>query len=704
MNKNNLIQQLTTHINEYQFYFDVANQSNIDWTKKEVISLVKKRINNLKNWLRTWEYEYYGLEKPTVSDFQYDQTLKELNQWETLLPNLKTKDSPTNKVGGNISNKFAKVVHHLPMLSLSNVFNVNELKEFDQRISKVTKEENNQYVVEPKFDGLSISLIYQKGKLIQGVTRGDGKIGEDVTKNILMIENIPHQIDNNLERFEVRGEVFLDFKQFQIINNAINDSDKKFANPRNAAAGTLRRLNPQLVKDRKLKVVAYFIPDQQNLKDLNIATQYEVIQKLKTYGFFTGEYTALVNDISSANHKINWLENNQNNLAFPIDGAVIKLNEINHYDALGKTSKFPHWATAYKFTPKEAKTTVLNIVANVGRTGKITYVANLEPVFLNGSTITNASLNNAAWISEKDIRIGDSVLIYKAAEIIPYVKEVVKNERKEGTKHFRAITHCPICGSKLERNEGEVDQYCINNLCPARILNSMIYFCSKPAMNIEGLSEKTLTKYFNLGLVKSISDIYRLNNHREEIVEKISNGKFKVFNKLIEAIEKSKNNSLEKLILGLGIRNVGSVSSLNLAKHFLTLDNLINASIEELTSLNDIGTVVAYSIYHFFHNDSNLKLIDELKSLGLNTKYLTDEVSDQNKNSPYYQKTFCITGSFDLSRNQIANLLIAKFDAKVVNSITKSLDYLIVGANPGSKEQKAISLSIKIINNKIWED
>ena len=707
------VNQIIDHgfdFNQYLMNVDLLKQIQTIYSNKSKIInekvVIKQRISFLRKKLRQWEYEYYGLEKPTVSDTTYDLTLKELNLLEKAFPEFYSKSSPTNTVGGTVDNKFKKVSHILPMLSLSNAFNFGELKHFDETIKKLLHFDANkdiEYYVEPKLDGLSISLIYQKGKLIKGITRGDGKTGEDVTVNIKMISSIPQTISNDFDRFEVRGEVFISHKQFEIINASIPEEKNKFANPRNAASGTLRRLDPELVKQRNLQMIAYYIPNFDDVKKLNITKQSQVIEQLKAYGFNTAKEVGQYKNIEEAYKKIQWLEDNQYKLDYPIDGAVLKENLIAYYDQLGSTSKFPHWAIAYKFIPQEVETQILSIQTNVGRTGKITYVANLKPVELSGSIVSAATLNNGEYILSKDIRVGDTVKIFKAAEIIPYVKEVVLDKRPNNSKPFAPATVCPICNSKLEKIEGEVDQYCVNTSCPARLIQSIIHFCSKNAMNIEGLSEKTITKYFNLGYIKCIEDIYNLNNRRQEIITTILNNKFKVFNKINESIQKSKTNSLERLIFGLGIRDVGLISATFLAKHFKNIDALAKATKEELVALKDIGEVVSTSIYDWFHNEKNLTLVTNLKKLGINTNYISkSNITDEARNSEYYQKSFCITGSFDISRDKIRELLIQKYDANVTNSINKSTDYLIVGENGGSKLEKAEKLGIKLIYNKIW--
>ena len=728
-NTNKLIELTSTYYKEIKFYLDKINETNgeiFPWKKiiylNNLISkinnfyktkfesfnidkIAKKRISLIRNKLKIWNFEYYGLEKPTVNDSIYDLTLRELNELEKLFPKYYSKSSPTHTVGGVIDNKFLKIKHNIPMLSLSNIFSYEELNKFDKTNKKLLKNDNipMTYIIEPKLDGLSISLIYKNGILTNGITRGDGKSGEDVTQNIMVIDSIPKKIDCTLQHLEIRGEILIDFKQFEKINSEIEEEKNKFANPRNAASGTLRRLDPELVKKRNLKMIAYYIPDNESLKQLNLNTQYDVIRKLNQFGFTTAKEIKKCHDINEVYEHIKYLEDNHDKLSYPIDGAVIKINELNLYDKLGTTSKFPHWATAYKFIPLEAETKILAINANVGRTGKITYVAKLEPVYLSGSTISSATLNNAEYIVNKDIRVGDYIKIFKAAEIIPYVKEAIKEKRNKDVKQFTPIEYCPICNSKLEKNEGEVDQYCPNTSCPARILQSIIHFCSKDAMNIEGLSTKTIKKYFNLGYIKTIEDIYSLNEKREEIINNVLNKKFKVFNKIIESIEKSKNNSLERLIFGLGINNIGLISAISLAKHFKTIDEIIQANKECLIRLKDIAEVVSNSIYDWFHNERNISLIEHLKSIGVNTKYLNQNViNEENKKSEYYQKNFCITGSFTISRNEIKEKLIKKYDANVTNSLNRSTNYLIVGENPGSKIDKAKELNIKIINEEIW--
>lgn len=669
---------------------------------------VLKRIQELRDNLKKWEYHYYALDNPLVSDVEYDIAMNELIALEKQYPQLVTDDSPTKRVGGTILDKFEKIKHDYPMLSLSDVFSYEELIKFDSDIKKALnsfdKKIHFSYTVEPKIDGLSISLHYEKGKLVRALTRGDGEYGEDVTNNAKTIRSIPLNITTSLDKIEARGEVFMSFKEFEKINSLIEDDEKKFSNPRNAAAGSLRNLDSSLAAKRNLEMIAYYLPNPNNLKQLNINKQFDVLTTLKSLGFKTAIESKLCNNINEVIDYIKLMTDHRSKMKFPIDGMVIKLNEMELYDLLGRTSKFPKWAVAYKFPPEIVKTKLRNIKSTVGRTGRITYVAELEPVKLSGSIVSNATLHNAEYIIDKDIRIGDVVQVFKAGEIIPKVLGPVLSERKDELKAFKPILTCPICGSLLEKQDDEVDQYCTNTSCPSRILQSMIHFCEKKAMNIEELSEKNLDKLSQAKLICSIQDIYQFNNKKEIVLNSNLKIKKKMFDKIVLNIEQSKKNSLEKLIFGLGIRHVGETTSKSLAKHFGDIQSLMNASLLDLQKITDIGETVAVSIFDYFKNERNIKLINDLISFGVNTKYLSNsQVSDKNKNSEYYQKKFCITGSFDIPRNEIKRLLELKFDAYVSESVNATTDYLIVGENGGSKQQKATKLGVKILKEKIWE-
>jgi len=630
--------------------------------------------------------------------------MNQLIELEKQYPQFLTDDSPSLRVGGFVVSKFEKRKHQFPMLSLSNAFSYEELKKFDSDIKKelLNTQKEITYNVEPKIDGLSISLIYENGKLITALTRGDGEYGEDVTVNAKTIRSIPLSINTDLSHLEIRGEVYLTKKEFERINNELADDKQKFANPRNAAAGSLRNLDSSLTAKRKLEMIAYYIPDNSVLEHYGIKTQNEIILKLKELGFKTAKEIKFCKNIDEAIDYIDYLASIRDKIPFEIDGIVLKENEIKFYDTLGRTSKFPKWAIAYKFPPEIVQTKLLNINVTVGRTGRITYVGELEPIRIAGSTVSSATLHNAEYIQAKDIRIGDYVRVYKAGEIIPKVIGPVINKRISNLEEFKPAVVCPICNSLLEKQDGEVDQYCPNVSCRARILQSIIHFCSKKAMDIEELSDKNLEKLYEAKIITSIPDIYEFANKKELVIKSELKIKDKMFNNIVKNVEKSKSNSFEKLIFALGIRHVGETTAKSLAKTFLNIDNLASASMEQLLTIEDIGQTVAISIIDYFKNESNQHLITQLKDIGVNTQYLMPDNNQLDKNSEYYQKNFVITGSFDIPREEIKKLLVLKYDAKVTDSLTKTTDYLLVGQNAASKLDKAKqNPHIKIIYNKI---
>ncbi|MDR3163657.1 MAG: NAD-dependent DNA ligase LigA [Mycoplasmataceae bacterium] len=663
-----------------------------------------KRIDILKQKLKQWEYEYYALSSPTVTDVEYDLTLKELLTLEKKYPQYVTDDSPSQRVGGFVIDDFKKIKHQFPMLSLSNAFSHEELEKFDLDIKKNCDASNVEYCVEPKIDGLSISLIYIEGKLKTALTRGDGEYGEDVTVNAKTIRSIPLTVSTNISRLEVRGEIYLSFDEFNRINQHLAAQNLNlFANPRNAASGSMRNLDSSITAQRRLQMIAYYLPDDSVLRSQNIHTQYEAIQFLKQLGFKTASQSKKIMDIKEVIKYVDIISQQRDHLSFPIDGIVIKENDMNLYDNLGSTSKFPKWAIAYKFPPIIVQTKLLDIYPTVGRTGRITYVGKLTPVKLAGSIVSSATLHNAQYILDNDIRIQDVVKVFKAGDIIPKIMGPVLEKRAETTS-FKPITHCPVCGSLLEKQISEVDQYCTNTSCPARIVQSLIHFCSKKAMNIEDLSEKNIQKLYDLGILHSISDIYKIDTHKDRIFQADLKIKSKSFSNIWNNIIQSKQNSLEKLIFALGIRHVGEILSKTIAKKFQTMNKLMMANLVELTNVNDIGETVAISIVNYFHNPKNLDLLKQLKVLGINMDYLSSNTGAAiNRNSPYYQRNIVITGSFTISRQQIKQILENKFDAKVTDSITKNTDYLIVGKNGGNKLTKANELGIKLIHEEIWK-
>lgn len=657
----------------------------------------KKKIENLKRLLTQWEYQYYVLNSPTVSDFEYDETLKQLIALEKQYPSLITPDSPTQRVGGKASSKLAKITHQTKMMSLANAFSYDELRKFDNNIKKETGQSKIEYCLEPKIDGLSVSLKYEKGYLKTAATRGDGLIGEDITNNARTIKTLPIKIAYE-KPIEIRGEVFLTKKDFEKINAQILDDDKKFSNCRNAASGSLRQLDPKITAKRNLSLLVYQIINE-NEED-RIEKQSKIIEFLKLLKFKVANEIKVCLGIEEAINQIEKFNSIKSNLDYPIDGIVIKVNQLSLYKELGETSKFPKWAIAYKFAPTVVVTKLKQIIATVGRTGKITYVAKLQPIELDGSIVAAATLHNAQYIVAKDIRVNDWVKVFKAGEIIPKIIGPVLEKRSEKLAKFVPFEKCPVCGSQLEKINDDIDQYCINNDCKARSLQAIIHYVSRDCMNIEGLSIKIIEKLWDHNFLKSIADLYVLKTKKNEIINSNLHIKNKMFDKLIAAIENSKKQNLNNLIFALGIRHVGSVIAKKLAQIYLNMSNLMKASFEQLMATKDVGETIAKSIVNFFSNSSNLKLIDKLSSFGVNMNFLT--VINFEKDSIYYKKCFCITGSFDIPRNEIKKLLEQKYDATVVNSITNDVDYLIASDFTSTKYKKAIANNIKIITEKIW--
>lgn len=657
---------------------------------------IEKKINDLKKILTKWEYEYYVLDNPTVSDEEYDLTLRQLIDLEKQYPQFITNDSPTQRVGGMASKKLNKYQHTTKMMSLSNAFSDQEIIKFDSDIQKaIGQEKQITYCVEPKIDGLSMSLIYKDGSLIVGATRGDGLIGENVTNNVKTIHSIPLKISLGYE-IEIRGEVFLSKTDFKKINDEILDEDKKFANCRNAASGSLRQLDSKITAKRKLSMFCYQIITKH---DLNLPTQSSVIDFLTKNNFKIAPNIKICQGINEVLTAIDFWTKIRDEIDFPIDGVVVKVNDFSQYEKIGYTSKFPKWAIAYKFPPNIKTTKLLDIIPTVGRTGRINYVAKLTPVEIDGSIITSATLHNAEYISAKDICIGDMVKVFKAGDIIPKVIGPDLQKRTNNCKTYSPPEFCPICHTKLEKISGEIDQYCLNINCPARLLLNIVHFTDRDAMNIEGLSSKILEKFWANNIVKNIVDIYYIKDKKEQILKLDLHIKEKMFTKLTIAIENSKKANLDKLIFALGIRHVGTVTARVLAQRFQNINNLANASLESLTNLNDIGPVVAQSIVDFFSIDANKKIIEKLCQIGINQNFITNKY---DTTSDYYQKKFVITGSFDIPRNEIVKILQEKYDVSFSNTITKDTDFLIANDFSSSKYKKAKELGIKIITNKIW--
>ncbi len=649
---------------------------------------IKKRINELIEIIEKANKEYYLDDNPSLTDQEYDRYMAELISLENRYPELKREDSPTSHVGTKIQDKFNKVTHKMSMLSLGNVFNEDEIRLFDERIRK---EDNPMYVCELKIDGLAISLTYEKGVLVRGATRGDGVVGEDITENIRTIKSIPLVLNKEID-IEVRGEVYLSKASFEKINKEREEKGEPlFQNCRNAAAGSVRNLDANITKKRELDCLIYHLP---NPLDYGLKTHYEALSFMKELGFNTNyKANKLVNNIDEVLEYIKEWTEKRSSLPYDIDGIVIKVNDIAMQNRLGYTAKVPKWATAYKFPAEEVITRLIDIIFTVGRTGKITPNAVLEPVRVAGSTISRATLHNEDNVIYKDIRPGDFVVIHKAGDVIPEVVRSIK-ERRSGTEiPFNMIEKCPICGTKIIRKEEEADYYCPNNDCPARKIENIIHFASREAMNIDGMGEVVIEELYNEGYIKDITDIYEFNRYKDELIELDGYGKKKIDN-LKNAIESSKNNSLEKLLFGLGIRNVGSKTAKILARRFKTLDNLSNASLEELTVIPDIGDIIAKSIVDYFNDNNNKIIITKLKELDVNMEYIN--VSKIEEKDEFKGKTFVLTGTLISITRDRASEIIENLGGKVSSSVSSKTSVVVVGDNPGSKFDKARSLGITI--------
>ena len=647
----------------------------------------KKRIEELVKIINEADYNYHTLDNPTITDQEYDKYIRELFDLESEYPEYILENSPTHRVGGKVLDEFSKVTHKIPMMSLSNVFNESEIRAFDERIRK--EGYNPEYVCELKIDGLSVSLTYEHGSLVSASTRGDGVVGEDITNNVRTIKTVPLKINKDID-IEVRGEIYMSKKVLETINrNRKENNLPLLQNARNAAAGSIRQLDSKVAASRKLDTFIYHLP---NPLDYGINTHYEALLYMKTLGFKTNPNNRIVNNINEVIEFINYATKNRDNLPYDIDGVVIKVNDINMQKHLGFTAKYPKWATAYKFPPTQVFTKLTDIIFTVGRTGQVTPNAVLEPVLIQGSTVRKATLHNEAYVIDHDIKIGDIVEVIKAGDVIPAVLGPVKERRTGTEKDFEMIKKCPICDSFLIKNEGEADYFCKNEYCPARNIESLIHFVSRDAMNIDGLGESIIEDLYNLKYIKTVSDIYLLGKYKKDIMELEGYGEKSVTN-MLNAIEESKNNSLEKLLFGLGIRQVGAKTAKILASRYITMDNLINTTKEELSNIHDIGNIIADSIINYFNDSKNINEINKLKELGINMKYLGSLNSKQN--DLITGKTFVITGTLSKDRNEIKELL-ESFGGNVSGSVSKKTDVVIKGDNPGSKYDKAVSLGITI--------
>lgn len=656
---------------------------------------MKARIDELVEILNEANYNYHVLDQPTISDQEFDKLLRELFILEEKYPEYVREDSPTHRVGGTVLEEFQKVTHAIPMMSLGNVFNEEEIRLFDQRIRK--ENITPQYVCELKIDGLSVSLHYEKGKLITAATRGDGTVGEDITANAKTIKTIPLTIKQPID-IEVRGEIYMSKETLKKINKEREQKGQPLLqNCRNAAAGSIRQLDSKIAASRQLDCWIYHLP---NPEDYGIKTHWEALKFMKELGFKTNPNNLLVTDVEGILSYISAKSEERSHLPYDIDGVVIKVNNIDEQKQLGFTAHHPKWATAYKFPAEEVLTKLTDIIFTVGRTGKITPNAVLEPVIVAGSTISRATLHNEDYVIAKELKIGDIVSIHKAGDVIPEIGKVKKERRTGKEKEFEMIKTCPMCGEFIYKKEGQVDYYCINPLCPARHIEELCHFVSRKAMNIDGLGERIIEDFYNLKYIEKIPDIYKLARYHDELTELEGYGQKSVDN-LLEAIENSKKNSLERLLFGLGIPNVGEKTSKLLATHYQTLDHLMAASQEELNTIPDIGEIIAKSITDFFSEEKNIRIIEELKELGLNMTYTGPKVEI---NDNFYNKTFVVTGTLKKYTRQEIEATIESLGGKCSSSVSKKTSAVIAGENAGSKYDKAQSLGIPIWTEEELEE
>ncbi|AJI20183.1 NAD-dependent DNA ligase LigA [Priestia megaterium] len=650
----------------------------------------KSRVQELRDLLNQYGYEYYVLDQPSVPDAEYDKLMNELIEIEESFPELKTADSPTQRIGGQVLDAFEKVQHQTSMLSLGNAFNEEDLRDFDRRVRQAVGDEFS-YVCELKIDGLAVSLRYEDGYLVLGATRGDGTTGENITENLKTIRSIPLRIKEPLS-MEVRGEAFMPRKSFKALNEAKMERDEvPFANPRNAAAGSLRQLDPKIAAKRNLDIFVYAMTDTG---ELEIDSHSESLNLLDELGFKTNKERQTCETIDDVIAYIESWQTQRPELSYDIDGIVVKVDSFDQQAELGTTAKSPRWAIAYKFPAEEVVTKLVNIELTVGRTGVITPTAILEPVQVAGTTVQRASLHNEDLIREKDIRIGDYVVVKKAGDIIPEVVNVIEEKRTGEEQEFTMPTHCPECESELVRLEEEVALRCINPSCPAQIREGLIHFVSRNAMNIDGLGEKVISQLFREQLIKDVADIYTLTKHQLIELERMGE---KSADNLIAAIEASKENSLERLLFGLGIRHVGAKAAKTLAQHFETIDKLTKATYDELVAINEIGAKMADAIVAYFTQEEVQELIHELKEYGVNLTYKGPKlVSVENVDSVFAGKTVVLTGKLEqLSRNE-AKARIEALGGKVTGSVSKKTDLVVAGEEAGSKLTKANELEIEV--------
>lgn len=657
---------------------------------------LKSRVDELHHLLHKFNYEYHVLDNPSVPDSEYDKLLHELISIEEEHPELKTSDSPTVRVGGPPLSQFEKINHDTPMLSLGNAFNEEDLRKFDQRVRD--KVSDIRYTCELKIDGLAVSLKYDNGRFVQGLTRGDGTTGENITENLKTIHAIPLKIKEPLS-IEVRGEAYMPRSSFLSLNEQKEKNEEQlFANPRNAAAGSLRQLDSKLTAKRKLDIFLYSVND---LTEIEASSQSEALNNLDELGFKTNKERETFDDIEGVLSFIEKWTEKRNQLPYDIDGIVIKVDDLSQQEELGFTQKSPRWAIAYKFPAEEVLTTLVDIELSIGRTGVVTPTAILEPVRVAGTTVSRASLHNEDLIHEKDIRIGDKVVIKKAGDIIPEVIRSIVESRAEDSEVYHMPTHCPSCDHELVRIEGEVALRCINPKCPAQLVEGIIHFVSRQAMNIDGLGEKIIEQLYTHDKIKDVGDLYYLT--KEDLLPLERMGEKKVQN-LLTAIEASKEKSLEHLLFGLGVRHLGIKASGVIAEKFETIDRLFEAQIDDLTEIPDVGHKMAQSLVTYMENEDIQVLIEKLKKKNVNMTYTGVKQSEIEGHPDFSGKTFVLTGKMtEMTRPEATNIL-QSFGAKVTNSVTKNTDVVIAGEEAGSKLEKAENLNIEVWSEQDWLD
>lgn len=668
---------------------------------KSVISKAEK----LRERLNDANYRYYVLAEPAIDDYEYDKLMEELIELEKQNPALITPDSPTQRVGEQPTKDFPSITHEVPMLSLSNSYDEEDLREFDKRVRNLLKGSRFKYVCELKFDGAAVTLIYRDGLFVQGATRGDGVSGDEITNNLKTIRSIPLRINSKDRIFkkldiEIRGEVFIKKDDFLKINERQEQAgEKQYANARNTCAGTLKLKDPKIVASRNLNMFCYYLRHLDSVEQSKLNSHSENMQILKKLRFPVNEHIIVKDSMDEVIAFCDEVETWRDNLPYEIDGVVVKVDSLAQQEILGSIAKSPRWAIAYKFKAKQAVTKLKRITLQVGRIGTVTPVADLEPVFLAGSKISRATLHNADEIKRKDIRVNDYVRIEKGGDVIPKVVEVIKEKRGKESKPFSMPSICPVCGNELERPEGEANYYCINHMCPAQVQGRMQYFVSRNAMDIEGLGYNIIDKFTELGYLRDVTDIYKLKEHETEL-KKLEGFGEKSIDNILNSIEKSKERPFEKVLFAIGIRHVGDRTARILTMHFTNIDDLKNASKEDIESINEIGPKIAESVYDFFRNRTNLELINKLRKSGL--KFETS-VKLKKGSTKLKDLIFVLTGTLENYKREEAKEIIESLGGKVSSSVSRKTDYVLSGEEAGSKLDKAKELGVKVIDEKEFE-